>query len=164
MERFSASMRKACVVIKLNRVAYLYKSNARDNSALVMQMKEITQIRVDYGYRRVHDMLRRVGFRDNLKHVYGMYREQGWSLRLKRPKRNKVAQLRQPKKLASHINQIWSMDFAADNLLDESKLRKLTAVDCFTLESLGIHVDQSLNCEDIVRVLNKIVATRGKPT
>ena len=58
-------MRKACAVIKLSRVVYLYKSNARDNSALVMRMKEITQTRVHYGYRRVHVMLRREGFRDN---------------------------------------------------------------------------------------------------
>ena len=36
MERFGASMRKACAVIKLSRVVYLYKSNASDNSDLVM--------------------------------------------------------------------------------------------------------------------------------
>lgn len=77
MERFGASMRKACAVIKLSRVVYLYKSNARDNSALVMRMKEITQTRVHYGYRRVHVMLRREGFRDNHKRVYRLYREQG---------------------------------------------------------------------------------------
>ena len=76
MERFGASMRKACAVIKLSRVVYLYKSNARDNSALVMRMKEITQTRVHYGYSRVHVMLRREGFRDNLKCVYRLYREQ----------------------------------------------------------------------------------------
>ena len=77
MERFVASMRKACAVIKLSRVVFLYKSNARDNSALVMQMKEITQTRVHYGYRRVHVMLRREGFIDNHKRVYRLYREQG---------------------------------------------------------------------------------------
>ena len=77
MERFGASMRKACAVIKLSRVVYLYKSNARDNSALVMRMKEITQTRVHYGYRRVHVMLRREGFRDNHKRVYRLYREAG---------------------------------------------------------------------------------------
>jgi putative transposase len=74
MERFGASMRKACAVIKLSRVVYLYKSNARDNSAMVMRIKEITQTRVHYGYRRVHVMLRREGFRDNHKRVYRLYR------------------------------------------------------------------------------------------
>jgi putative transposase len=84
-------------------------------------------------------------------------------LRQTRPKRNKAAQLRQPKKLALHINQIWSMDFVADNLFDGRKLRMLTVVDCYTRESLDIHVDQSLKGEDVVRVLNNIVAARGKP-
>jgi putative transposase len=67
MERFGASLRQACAVIKLSRVVYLYKSNARDNSALVMRMKEITQTRVHHGYRRVHVMLRREGFKSFLR-------------------------------------------------------------------------------------------------
>jgi putative transposase len=84
-------------------------------------------------------------------------------LRQKRPKRNKPAQLRQPKKLALHINQIWSMDFVADNLFDGRKLRMLTVVDCYTRESLDMHVDQSLKGEDVVLVMNNIVAISGKP-
>ena len=55
------------------------------------------------------------------------------------------------------------MDFVADNLFDGRKLRMLTVVDCYTQESLDIHVDQSLKGEDVVRVLNNIVAIRGKP-
>ena len=55
------------------------------------------------------------------------------------------------------------MDFVADNLFDGRKLRMLTVVDCFTRESLDIHVDQSLKGEDVVRVLNNLVAIRGKP-
>jgi transposase InsO family protein len=55
------------------------------------------------------------------------------------------------------------MDFVADNLFDGRKLRMLTVVDCYTRESLDIHVDQSLRGEDVVRVLNNTVATRGKP-
>jgi putative transposase len=163
MDRFGASMRKACAVIQLSRVVYLYQSTARDSSALVLRMKEITQTRVHYGYRRVHIMLKREGFRDNHKRVYRLYQEQGLSLRLKRPRRNKAAQLRQPKRLATHINQIWSMDFVADNLFDGRRLRMLTVVDCFTRESLDIHVDQSLKGEDVVNVLNRVVKERGKP-
>ena len=143
MERFETSMCKACAVIKLSRIVYLYKSNARDNFALIMRMKAIAHTRVHYGYRRVHVMLRREGFRDKHKRIYRLYREQGWSLRQKRPKRNKADHLRQPKKLASHINQIWSMDFVADKLFDGCKLRMLTVVNCFTRESLDIYVDQS---------------------
>jgi putative transposase len=163
MKRYGASMRKACAAIGLSRMVYLYQPVAADNTALVMRMKEITQTRVHYGYRRVHVMLKREGFKDNHKRVYRLYKEQGLTLRHKRPKRNKAAQLRQPKTLAHGINQIWSMDFVADNLFDRRKLRMLTVVDCYTRESLAIHVGQSLKGEDVVRVLSRIVHERGQP-
>ena len=84
-------MRKACAVIGLSRMVYLYQSTGSDNTVLVMRMKEITQTRVHYGYRRVHVMLKREGFKDNHKRVYRLYKEQGLSLRHKRPRRNKAA-------------------------------------------------------------------------
>jgi putative transposase len=56
-----------------------------------MRIKEIANTRVHYGYRRVHVMLRREGWQDNVKRVYRLYQEQGLSLRMKRPKRNKSA-------------------------------------------------------------------------
>jgi putative transposase len=98
-----------------------------------------------------------------VKRVYRLYQEQGLSLRHKRPKRNKAAQLLQPKASAEFANQLWSMDFVADNLFDGKKLRMLTVVDCFTRESLAIHVGQSLKGEDVVRVVNAIAARRGVP-
>ena len=55
------------------------------------------------------------------------------------------------------------MDFVADNLFDGRKLRMLTVVDCYSRESLSIHVGQSLKGEDVVRVLDAIVHERGKP-
>lgn len=109
-------------------------------------------------------MLRREGWQDNVKRVYRLYREEGLSLRLKRPKRNKSARLRQPKHVVTAMNQIWSMDFVADALFDGRKLRALTVVDNYTRESLAIDVGQSLKGEDVVATLNRIAETRGLPT
>lgn len=142
---------------------YLYRPVKKDESALKLRIKEITQVRVHYGYRRVHVMLRREGHRDNVKRIYRLYREEGLSLRLKRPRRNKAAKLRQPKQLASAIDDIWSMDFVADALFDGRKLRMLTVVDLYTRECLAIDVGQSLKGEDVVRSLNAITAQRGLP-
>ena len=64
-----------------------------------MRINEIANARVHYGYRRVHVMLRREGWQDNVKRVCRLYRELGLSLRMKRPKRNKSARQRQPKPL-----------------------------------------------------------------
>lgn len=38
---------------------------------------------------------------------------------------------------------MWSMDFVANNLFDCRKLRMLTVVDCFTRESLAVHVGKA---------------------
>ncbi len=123
-----------------------------------MRIKEIASTRVHYGYRRVHVMLKREGWQDNVKRVYRLYQEQGLSLRTKRPKRNKSARSRQPKHLVTALNQIWSMDFVADAPFDGRKLRALTVVDNYTRESLAIDVGQSLKGDD---ALNRIAATRG---
>ncbi len=142
---------------------YLYRSVARDSQALEMRIKDITNTRVHYGYRRVHVMLRREGFTDNVKRVYRLYREAGLSLRLKRPRRNKAAKWRQPKQICSAINELWSMDFVADELFDGRRLRMLTIVDCYTRECLAIDLGQSLKGEDVVNSLNRICARRGLP-
>lgn len=82
-------------------------------------------------------------------------------MRLKRPKRNKAAQFRQPKQLANAINEIRSMDFVADNLFDGRKLRMLTVVDLHTRGCLAIDVGRNLKGEDVVRVLSSIVLHCG---
>jgi putative transposase len=163
MQRFGSSQRKALRVVQMSAWTYLYRSLARDATALKLRIKEITQTRVHYGYRRVHVMLRREGHKDNVKRVYRLYREEGLSLRLKRPRRNRAAKLRQPKQLAFAINEVWSADFVADALFDGRKLRMLTVVDCYTRECLAIDVGQSLRGEDVAESLSRICAVRGLP-
>ncbi|MFC7519135.1 DDE-type integrase/transposase/recombinase, partial [Herbaspirillum sp. GCM10030257] len=145
---------------------YAYKSVRRDATLLIMRIKEIAAARVHYGYKRVHVMLRREGWPDNHKRVYRLYQQEGLSLRLKRlkrPKRNKSARLRQPKHLVTAMNQSWSMDFVADALFDGRRIRALTVVDNYTRESLAIDVGQSLKEEDVVNTLNRIARVRGLP-
>ncbi|WP_407672446.1 IS3 family transposase [Noviherbaspirillum pedocola] len=162
-DRYRASLTQACALFGMSRSVYGYRSVARDASALTMRIKEIAATRVHYGYKRVHVMLRREGWRDNLKRVYRLYKQEGLSLRFKRPKRNKAARLRQPKQVVTAMNQIWSMDFVADALFDGRRLRALTVVDNYTRESLAIEVGQSLKGEDVVATLRRIGATRGLP-
>ena len=163
MRRFGCSQRQALRTVTMSASTFLYRSVRKDESALKLRIKEITDTRVHYGYRRVHVLLRREGYVDNVKRVYRLYREQGLSLRLKRPRRNRAAQLRQPKQLAVAMNEIWSMDFVADALFDGRKLRMLTVVDLYTRECLAIEVGQSLRGEDVVRVLNEVAQERGLP-
>ena len=66
LQRFGCSQRNALRVVPS---PYLYRSVARDATLLKMRIKEITDTRVHYGYRRVHVMLRREGHSDNVKRV-----------------------------------------------------------------------------------------------
>jgi putative transposase len=163
MARYGASQTKACALLRISRSLYNYRSRARDARALVQRIKEIAATRVHYGYRRVHVLLRREGWRDNCKRVYRLYRLEGLSLRHKRPRRNRSARLRQPKQQVSAINEMWSADFVADALFDGRRLRALTVVDNYTRECLAIEVGPNLRGEDVVRTLTRITSSRGKP-
>jgi len=163
MRRYGASQTQACAVLRISRSVFGYRSRARDARPLLQRIKEIAAARVHYGYRRVHVLLRREGWRDNCKRVYRLYRAEGLSLRHCHPRRNKSARLRQPKQLVRSINDIWSMDFVADALFDGRRLRALTVVDNYTRECLAIEVGQSLKGEDVVNALLRITAERGKP-
>jgi len=163
MQRFRTSQRKTCRLIGLSRSSWHYESIARDSSALQMRIKEIADTRKHYGYRRVHVMLRREGWKDNHKRVYRLYQEMGLSLRMKRPRRHKACQERLPRYVAQQLNEVWSMDFVADNLFDGRKLRALTVVDQYSRECIAIHVGQRLTGEDVVQVMEHVAFMRGCP-
>ncbi|MBP2859972.1 transposase [Dickeya oryzae] len=65
--------------MRISRSSFRYRSVAADDSALRLRIREITEPRVHYGYRRVHVMLRREGWRDNHKRIYRLYSQQGLS-------------------------------------------------------------------------------------
>ncbi len=60
-------------------------------------------------------------------------------------------------------NQVWGLDFVADQLADGRRFRALTVLDLFTLGSLAIEVGQRLRGEDVVGALNQIRQKRGTP-
>ncbi len=51
---------------------------------LRMRLRELAAVRLSYGYRRLHVLLRREGWRVNHKLVYRLYREDGLSVRTKK--------------------------------------------------------------------------------
>lgn len=108
-------------------------------------------------------MLRREGWRDNHKRIYRLYCEQGLSLRLRRSRRNKSAQRRQPQPQGLYPNHVWGMDFVSDSLFDGRRLRLLTVIDLYTRECLGICVGQNLRSTEVAGILNSITIRRPLP-
>lgn len=58
---WGVSIRRGCQVFLLETSSYHYKSRRPGQAHLEQRIKEICQIRIRYGYRRVHVMLRRDG-------------------------------------------------------------------------------------------------------
>jgi putative transposase len=87
---------------------YHYRSRRPGQAALEHRIKEIAATRVRYGYRRVHVLLRRDGWRINLKKTRRIYRELGLQLRNKTPKRRVKAKLREDRRAATRPNETWA--------------------------------------------------------
>lgn len=97
----------------------------------------------------------------NHKVVERVYRELGLSLR--RKKRKRLARAGVPLEVALAANQEWAMDFVSDGMACGRQVRVLTVVDVFTRECLALATDTSIGSQRLVRVLEAIIAERGKP-
>jgi putative transposase len=122
---FKVGRRRACQLVRLNRSSYYYKSQAQDQTPLKIRLRDLAAARVRYGYRRLHVLLQREGWKVNHKRVYRIYVQEGLSLRLKRSKK-RVAVARVPCPPATAPNERWSMDFVSDRLADGRRFRGLT--------------------------------------
>jgi putative transposase len=80
--------------LPVERSTYHYRSRRAGQAHLIERIREIATTRVRYGYRRIHVLLRREGWRVNAKRVYRLYREMGLNLRNKTPRRRIKAKLR----------------------------------------------------------------------
>lgn len=59
---------------------------------------------------------------------------------------------------------MWSIDFMTDRLEDGRSFRLLNVMDDFNRESLAIEVDTSLPSLRVIRVLERLIHQRGKPS
>jgi putative transposase len=136
---------------------------SKPRTALRLRIREIAQTRVRYGYRKIRVLLNREGWKVAKKLVYRLYREEGLTLRHKPRRKRRAGLHRRERFRPTAANQVWSLDFVADQLADGRRFRALTVLDVFTRESLTIEVGQSLKGEDVVRALNAILQRRGAP-
>lgn len=160
---FDASERHACEVLHVHRSSVRYQSQAKDQAPLTARIKEIAAVRVRYGYKRIHVLLRREGWGVNHKRVYRLYCQEGLNLRRKRPRRHVSAANRQMRPEVTRANECWAMDFVPDALFDGRRLRVLTVLDVFTRESLALEVGQSLRGDEVAGVLEMLLLNRPAP-
>lgn len=124
-------------------------------------MIELARQKPRYGYRRLGALLVRRGWLANPKRVYRLYRQEHLAVRWL--KRKRVRRIAPPAAMPTAPNQEWAIDFVMDSLATGRSFRALTIVDRFTRECPAIEVDSCLGSQRVTRVLDRVMAERGKP-
>ena len=128
-----------------------------------MRLRDLAYSRVSYGYRRLHILLQREGWMINHKRVYRLYSEQGLTLKRRKPKRHKSSVPRNVRIEPKGINDVWTMDFMSDQLVDGRRFRILTVLDVYTRECLVLVAGQRFRGADVVNILSRLVEERERP-
>ena len=96
-----------------------------------------------------------------MKRVYRLYVEEGLSVR--RKKRRRLVRDRALEPRLTRPNQEWAIDFIVDGLATGRMVRILSVADAYTRECLALEADTSLGSGRVIRVLERVIAERGRP-
>jgi len=97
----------------------------------------------------------------NHKRIFRVYRELGLTVR--RRKRKRLERVGAPRVPLTAANQEWALDFVHDATASGRAIRVLSVVDACTRECLALETDTSFASRRVTRVLEEIVAERGRP-
>jgi putative transposase len=160
---FGVSARRACRLVRLSRSRWHYRPVRPGRDApLRARLRDLAGARPRFGYKRLHLLLCREGYRVNHKRVYRLYREERLLVRPRRG-RKRAAVARVPLPAPTRPDERWGMDFIHDACADGRRFRCLTMVDEFTRECPVIEADTSLPARRVIGVLERLAATRGLP-
>ena len=156
------SNRKACKLIGLSRTTCQYQSKPKDDKEVQDALTALTTKHAAIGFWQCCYRLWNKGHWWNHKKIYRVYTDMKLNIR-RRAKKRLPDRVKQPLTIPDAPNQIWSIDFMSDSLVDGRRFRLFNVLDDFSRESLAIEVDTSMPSLRVIRVLNRVIAQRGKP-
>jgi putative transposase len=160
---YKVSERRACRALATDRASIRYRPRRPDDAPLRERIRELARIRRRFGYRRLRFLLGRdEGIHMNHKKFRRLYAEERLQVR-RRGGRKRALGTRAPITVPEGPNQRWSMDFVSDMITDGRRFRVFAIVDDFTRECICLIGDTSISGHRVVRELDFLIATRGKP-
>jgi len=135
---------------------------ARHDEALVAAIKAACKCKPRWGYKRVHAQLRREGRLVNRKRVLRLWRELGFTLPARRPRKRLRSGESVPGK-AAHANHVWTYDFIFDATAGGRMLKVLTVVDEYTRQALAATAARSLTAAGVRKELERLFFLHGRP-
>lgn len=162
----AASERGACRVVGQPRSTQRYRAKvSNDQAAIIKRMHERVRRWPRFGYRRIHALLRREGFKVNRKRVWRLWKQENFKVPVKQRKKRRlgVSENGILRRRAEGINDVWCWDFIHDRDERGRPLKWLLIEDEFTREGLALEVQRSLKAVDVIDVLAEVMLIRGRP-
>ena len=103
---YSISLRRACKLVQVSRSTPYYARRTDTRAQLRRRMRELANIRIRWGYRRLHVLLRREGWQLGRSQCYRIYCEEQLQLRSKLPKKRKMVVQRRQRTLPSEMHTV----------------------------------------------------------
>lgn len=162
--RFGVSQRRACRVVGQHRSTQRLepRSVSDDEERLREFLRAFSKRRPRWGWRRAATEARKAGWVVNNKRIRRLWRDEG----LRVPTRKRKKRLTG---IGTHVgamcpirpNALWALDFQFDTTADGRTLKMLNVIDEFTREALTIDVHRTIDADDVVNILDRLVAERG---
>jgi putative transposase len=146
----------------LSRSLYHYVSK-RDDTPVIQKLQELAEKKPMEGQDKFYHRIRNEGVKWNHKRIERVYKLLGMNKR-KRTRKRIPARVKQPLFIPAKPNETWSMDFMHDTLMNGRKFRVLNVIDDYNREILKIEPYFSINSDKVVRILERIILEKGKPT
>jgi putative transposase len=163
-EEHGLSRRRACRLVGISRsVAEREPRRARDHARLRERLRALAGERRRFGYRRLHELLRREGFVANHKLVHRLYQEEKLAIRRRGRQKRGLGAVMAGSWCPIAANQRWSLDFTEDCLANGRRFRTANLKDDCTRECPAILVDFSLPGQRVVGLLEDAARERGYP-
>jgi putative transposase len=157
------SNRKACKLVGVSRTTCQYKRKLKNDDQLQGELTDLTGKHPAIGFWQCCYRLWDKGCQYNHKRIYRVYTDMKLNIR-RRAKKRLPERIKVPLMVPCEPNQMWSIDFMSDSLVDGRKFRLLNVIDDFNRESLAVEVDTSMPSLRVTRVLERLIEYRGKPS
>ncbi len=161
----SYSERRACRLVDQPRSTQRYsvKPPSEEAKRRRKQILRLAKKFPRYGHRRLTEEMRAIGWIINGKFVRRVCLEEGLKITVPPRKRRRGSGLGGQRAVAERPNHVWSYDFVFDQLESGRQLKILPVLDNYTRECLAMLVGFNITSNDVIAVLERLVAVHGAP-
>jgi len=162
---FGVSERRACRVTGQQRSTQRkpHRPRSTEEDKLRRRLRAIARAHPRWGWKTAHRLLRREGWVVNHKRTQRLWRPKGYAGLPRCRKRRRVRPAITERLTAAYPNHVWAIDFQFDETSDGRRLKLTNIVDEHTREALAMRVGRSCTADDLVAVVEQLVAERGAP-